>query len=188
MRASGVSYEECGKHFGLSRDIVWRHWRLHVSPEQKAELVCGPVQWAELVAKAASESVSLIDYLALVRSRLLKLFLAGTDAGELHHSSTIAGRLLEVLRFQGKITGELLQHVGAGTTITNNIAIMQSPEYARLQSTIISALSPFPDARRAVIEALRAQEPIVSSPLPVRQPAMLEVSRAFVEDAMVVAA
>jgi hypothetical protein len=177
MRAAGVAYADLGAKFGLTKDVVHRHWHGHVSDAVKSELVCGPVAREELARRAAAESMSLIDYLAWLRSKLLTLFAAGADAGERHNASAIAGRILELLQFQAKLNGELLQYTGHSTSVVNNIAIINSPEYARLQSTIISALGPFPQARAAVIAALRSAEADIDATVKSPQPILLEASR-----------
>ena len=171
MRASGVPYETLGAKFGLTKDMIWRHWRLHVSAETKSELICGPVQLAELAQRASAENLSLLDYLALIRSRLLALFTAGAEAGDKYGTSVVVGRLLQTLKFQARLSGELLEHAGHGVNVTTNVLVVNSPEFARLQTTVISALSGYPDARRAVVEALRGIETDQDAP---GQPLLLE--------------
>jgi hypothetical protein len=55
LRAGGASYDSIGSKFGLHRDAVWRHWRDHVSPERKAQLLTGPVQLHELAERAPNQ-------------------------------------------------------------------------------------------------------------------------------------
>jgi hypothetical protein len=138
--------------------MVRRHWQNHVAAEAKAEMLAGPVALAEIAKRAAAENLSIIDYVALLRNRLLALFSAGADAGEKHHCSAIAGRLIELLRFQAKLSGELLDYSKGGTTIVNNVAILNSPQWSQLQAVVLTALTNHPAARRAVIEALRGLE------------------------------
>jgi hypothetical protein len=156
LRAGGVGFEALAAKFGVHRDQVWRHWHKHVSDETKAQYLAGPVQLHELAERAAAEGLSLLDYLHVIRASLMALFSSSVEAKDAYRSSLVAGRLLECLREIGKLTGELV-HAGA-VTITQNTLVLNSPAFASLQATIIEALAPFPEARRAVVEALRTRE------------------------------
>ena len=63
----------------------------------------------------------------------------------------LAGRLHENFRDCGRLTGELQR--GPLLNIQNNVLI--NPDYARAIARIVSAVSPYPEAREAVIAALR---------------------------------
>jgi hypothetical protein len=88
-----------------------------------------------------------------------------------YDAASIAQRLLNTLEAIGRLTGQLR---AAGITINNSVAgtvnnqtlVMGSPEVVKVQSAIIRALAPFPEARACVIEALSALEPAaeVSAP------------------------
>jgi hypothetical protein len=168
--AAGRSLQSVGDEFGLSKDAVRRHWQNHVTPARRAELIAGPVQIAKLAQRAVEEDRSLLDYLSILRSELLRLFLSAKQRGLTYDAASIAQRLLNTLEAIGRLTGQLRQ---AGITI-NNVAgsvsnqtlVLNSPEVAKLQGTIIRALSPFPEARAAVIEALRDMDsaPAVTAP------------------------
>ena len=56
------------------------------------------------------------------------------------------------------ITGELGKIGNGGVNVVNNTLILNSPAFAQLQTVILSALGPFPDARVAVVAALRSIE------------------------------
>jgi len=52
----------------------------------------------------------------------------------------------------GKITGEVTELARTSISITNNSAVvMNSPIIVDLQTELLQALAPFPDARQAVI-------------------------------------
>src|SRR5262249_22920543 len=127
------------------------------SPERKAQLLAGPVQLHELAERAVAEGLSLLDYLSIVRSVLMSQLQAGAEAGDRHGTSATAGRLLQCLSI-GRITGELGRIGNASVTVTNNVMILNSPAFARLQSAILQALAPYADARLGVVEALRRLE------------------------------
>jgi hypothetical protein len=157
--AAGRSHQTVADEFGVSGDSVRRHWVKHVTGSRKAELIAGPLQIAQLAKKAAEEDRSLLDYLCILRSELMHLFLSAKERGLTFDAASIAQRLLSTLEAIGKLNGQLRQ---AGITInnvagniTNQTAILGSPEAARLQSTIIRALADEPSARAKVIAALR---------------------------------
>lgn len=153
LAASGASQEALGRRFGVSHDALQRHMSRHVSQERKAQLVAGPVKMRELVERAAELGMSLLDYLAIMRSTLVTQFLAASEANDRHGTAQLAGRLTEVLRLQAQVSGELTRTVAP---VTNNTLIMTSPIMADLQAMLITRLRPFPEARHAVMEGLRA--------------------------------
>ncbi len=167
LRAAGASYESLAKKFeGVSKDQIFRHWKKCVPAERKASLVAGPgVKIEELAEKAAESGLGLLDSFAHMRARLFASFDAACDAGDRSGQSMIAGRLMEVLREVGKLTGEIRQLAPGGVTINNNLAIMNSPAIAEMQAAIIRALAPYPEARAAVVAALRRHEGVTAPPL-----------------------
>jgi hypothetical protein len=147
----GASRESVAKRFQVSSDAAGRHLRNHVSPERRAQLLAGPLKLADLAEKAAEEGLALIDYLALVRSTLVAQFLTASETGDRNGTALIAGRLLRCLELTAQLTGELSR---TGATITNNLAIVNSPYVADLQSMLIRTLQPYPEARQAVLIGL----------------------------------
>jgi hypothetical protein len=58
LRAGGAGIDALAAKFGVSRDSVHRHWRLHVTAEMKANYLCGPAELATLAERAAIEGDS----------------------------------------------------------------------------------------------------------------------------------
>jgi hypothetical protein len=156
-RANGASLEALAAEFGLHRDQIWRHWTRHVSDEAKATFIAGPLKIAELKERAAAENLSLLDYMSIIRTTLIEQFCAASEAKAYNHTVNIAGRLIETLKEIGKLTGEVQRYTSTVNNVTN-IAVFSSPDFARLQSGLIEALAPYPDARSAVIRKLRDME------------------------------
>jgi hypothetical protein len=149
---AGVSLPAVGRKYGFSKDCAWRHKQNHLPSERRAALVAGgSMKLSELAEKANAENVSLIDYLSLVRSALLARFLAASEADDRQGTGLLASRLIECLRLQAQVTGEL-SNATAG--ITNNTLVLNSPFVADLQSMLLRTLAPFPEARDAVISGL----------------------------------
>lgn len=114
--------------------------------------------------------MSLLDYVSLLRSTLTHQFLAASEASDRQGTAMLSGRLIECLRMQAQLNGELTR---VGATITNNTLVMASPLMADLQAMIASRLRPYPDALRAVLEGLQELDaravqgvPALPRPLP----------------------
>jgi hypothetical protein len=168
--ASGKSERKVAAEFGLRRDSVRRHWQNHVSGARKAELIGGPVVIAKLAERAAEEDRSLLDYLSILRSELLHLFLAAKDRGLTFDAASIAQRLLNVLEAIGRLNGQLRQ-AGITVNVANSVnswptVVLNDPQIIKMQSAIIRALSPFPEARAAVVAALRDLDAQTPRPRP----------------------
>jgi hypothetical protein len=156
LRISGVGLSTVAAQFGISTDSVWRHMSHHVSEHDKAAYLAD-VPIAEMVARAADEGVSLLDFFKIVRGVLMQQFQLAAAVNDRHATASLAGRLNETLGLIGKLTGELLKL--APGTVTNNTAIfVNSPAFADLQSMLIRRLAIHPEALAAVIAGLRELE------------------------------
>jgi hypothetical protein len=159
LLASGASYRSVAAKFGFrSPPTVARHWRQHVTKEAKASYLGGAIKLHELAERAQAESMGLLDYLSIMRGQLMRMFQASSETGDVHGVNHTSGRLMEVLNMIAKLTGEIRVLSSGATMITNNIAVLNSPDFARVQSAILAALGPYPDARAAVINQLRLLE------------------------------
>lgn len=171
LLSGGAAFTAIARRFKVNKNAVARHFRRHISKERKALLVAGPVKIHELAAKAAEEGVTLLDYLAILRSTLTEQYLTACEAADRQGTSMLAGRLIETLRAIGQITGELTK---VTSTTTNNTLIMASPLMNDLQEMLIERLRPFPEAFRVVLEgldelnakALGNAPPALPAPLP----------------------
>jgi hypothetical protein len=163
--ASGRSLKSIGSEFGVSKDALSRHWK-RVSPTRKAELIAGPVELGRLAKRAAEEDRSLLEWLAIVRSEAFHLYQDARNRGLVLDASSILQRILNTLTKTGELTGQL-RNAGINITniaggVSNQTLVMGEPtaaEIIRRESAVIGALSKYPEARAAVIEALAAIEP-----------------------------
>lgn len=163
LLAGGASKRSVAEKFSLHPDSVWRHFTHHVTDERKAALIAGPVKLHELAERAASEGLSILDYLNLIRTSLLSQFAAASSAGDRHGAASLAGRLLETLREIGRFTGEIAK-VGAVHVVQN---FYTDPRFTELQATLIRTLARHPEARGDVISAFRQLEVDAASRAPV---------------------
>lgn len=157
LLVSGVGRRAIAKKFAVSADAVWRHGRLHVSEEQRTQLLAGPVKLRELADRAAEEGLSLLEYIAMTRSAVLRQFFAAGEAGDRQGVGLLAGRLAELFRLQGQFTGELTSALVSNTTV-NNFHFSTDPAFRQLMMDVAEALEPYPEARRAVFAKFAALE------------------------------
>jgi hypothetical protein len=152
-RVAGCSLDTIAAKYGISRDCVHRHMKNHVDDAARADYLAG-IPMKDLAAKAAEEGVSVLQYFSIIRGILMSQFQLAASVNDRNATATLAGRLTEVLRAIGSISGEMGNMAVNNLTI-NNVSIMNSPVFATLQANLLQALAPFPDARAAVVMALR---------------------------------
>jgi hypothetical protein len=155
-RIAGASLDTIAAKYNVSRDAIWRHMGKHVSEDLRAEYLAA-VPMKDLAAKAAAEGVSVLEYFSIIRATLMTQFQLAASVNDKHATATLAGRLTEVLRAIGHISGEMGSMAANSITI-NNVSIMNSPVFATLQANLLHALAPYPEARAAVVAALRQMD------------------------------
>jgi hypothetical protein len=152
LLAAGASIKGAARKFAIDHHALRRHWINHVSADSRAAYIAGAgATKDQLEAIVADESLALIDHYRIVRGGLYKGFGAASEVGDGNALALLAGRLHENLRDCGRLTGEL-QH-GPLLNVQNNVLV--SPDYSKVIARIVSAVAPYPDARAAVIAALR---------------------------------
>lgn len=170
-RAGGASFDALAAKFGVKRDAIRRHWNDHVTDEVRATYLAGPARLAELANTAASEGASVLDHFRAMRTMLMGHLVAMTEAGDARGAAIVSGALTSVLEKIGKVTGEIAALAPGNTYVTNNVAIVNSPAFAKVQAAILRALAPHSEARLAVVSALRELDNEVAAP----SPPMIEV-------------
>ena len=152
LLAAGASIKGTARKFAIDYHALRRHWIRHVSADARAAYIAGTgATKDQLEAIVADESLALIDHYRVVRGGLYKGFGAASEIGDCNALALLAGRLHENLRDCGRLTGELQQ--GPLLNVQNNVLV--SPDYAKAIAVIVSAVAPYPEARDAVIAALR---------------------------------
>jgi hypothetical protein len=115
--------------------------------------------------------LSILDYLHVVKNTLLSQLAVCRQAGDAFNVGALSGRLVELLRVMGKLTGDIVTTATGSVNITNNV-VMNSPHFAGVQAALLRALRPYPEARLAVISALRELDEdnaVSSSATPMKQ-------------------
>jgi hypothetical protein len=155
-RIAGVSLTNLAKKFSVGRDSIHRHMANHVSEDERAMYIAEtPIR--DLAEAAASEGCSVLEYLAVIRTALMGQFQLACAANDRNGSAILGGRLTEVLREIGKLTGEILRPP-AVQNVTNTVNFINSPIFADLQAMLIRRLAGHPDALAAVVDGLRELE------------------------------
>jgi hypothetical protein len=159
---AGVSLDNVAQKHNISRDSVFRHMKNHLDDSARANYLAA-IPMADLAAKAAEEGVSVLGFFSIIRATLMTQFQLAASLNDRHATATLAGRLTEVLRAIGSISGEMGSMAANNITI-NNHTVLNSPTFANIQISLLQALAPFPEARNAVVTALRAMDEAKAPP------------------------
>jgi hypothetical protein len=152
LLAAGASIKGTARKFAIDHHALRRHWINHVSAEARATYIAGAGATKDQLEEiVADESLALIDHYRIVRGSLYKGFGVASEVGDSNSLALLAGRLHENFRDCGRLTGELQR--GPLLNIQNNVLV--NPDYSRAIARIVSAVAPYPEAREAVIAALR---------------------------------
>ena len=155
--ARRVSVKVLARRYNVHADSIYRHRRHHVPANvmqdlrKKADM---PEQ--ELEKLRIEESGGLLEHLVVQRAKLYQLIDSCEDLGDFPHAIAAHTRVTANL----ELTGKLLDVFASHAPIHQNITI--SADYLRLRQLMLAALKPFPEARRAIVEALRS----VEAPMP----------------------
>jgi hypothetical protein len=120
----------------------------------------GPSQIAALAEKAIAENMS-VHYLTIARSKLMHQLSASAAAGDNPGVCRASMALLAVLQELGRMTGEISRAASLVTINNSNTSqtlVMADPILVKLQSGLLRALAPYPEARNAVIALLSELE------------------------------
>jgi hypothetical protein len=120
---------------------------------------------AELAEKAATEGVSVLQYFSIIRATLMTQFQLAASLNDRNGVAILAGRLTETLRAIGSISGEMGALANSTINIHGNVNVLNSPIFANLQANMLTALAPFPEARAAVVLALRKMDEENEAPM-----------------------
>jgi hypothetical protein len=156
--ADGARLRASARKHGVSYDCLWRHWRNHLSAEQKDRLRFGDAPAHKLKGMVAEEGISVLRDLNFTRKSLIDA-LTVAPAQDANARAVLAGRMHENARIRGSITGELAR----SPLVTQNTlnVFIDSPEFVTFQAALMDALAPYPAAREAVVaqfERLEAEE------------------------------
>jgi hypothetical protein len=152
LRLAGAGLGAIAAQFDISRDSVFRHMRDHVSEDDRAAMLADvPLQ--ELLARAADEGVSLLDFCKIIRATLMRQFQLAASVNDAKAAAALAGKLNETLRLIGTFTGEMLK-LSPSMTVNNTQVFINSPIFTDLQAMLVRKLEGHPEALARVVEGL----------------------------------
>ncbi len=136
------SYRDIARQFGLSKDAVARHKESHIAGllSKSTEL------------KAEVESTQGTQTLAEVRElkvKALEILAEAQGAGDLKTALMGIREARSCLELCMKAEGQIRD--------SPQITIINNPEWVELRTLIIGALEPYPEAREAVVHAIRGR-------------------------------
>jgi hypothetical protein len=150
--ARGVSVLALSRRYGITTDALYRHRKIHLSPQLKAKLLQGPDTAIDLDRLRETESQSLLANLVALRRRLFASFDYAEEMGDTHLLTRVSSQIHTNLEITGKLIGDL----GTGSTTINNVLIQ--PTYVHMRCELVKALAPYPEARAAVAAVLHTIE------------------------------
>jgi hypothetical protein len=134
----GTSRRAVSERFGIGASSVQRHKTKHLAPSLVQAMRSEP-----------SHAAGLLDRIEALIDRVERLVDAAEADGKPGLMLSGVKEMRALLELLGKATGELK---GEGTSITLNV--LTSEEWLRIQSAVVGAVAPYPDARAAVSTAL----------------------------------
>ncbi len=169
---TGESFRRISEDFGYSETALRRHLESHVIAavgDVKAIMERARIEAMEEakareleeikddVASTAKEGMAarletcatFLDQLQAVRDKAASLL----DQAEASDDLRAAGTFLRELREQIRLWAELEGKISNQPQIT----IINNPEWVELRTVIITALDPYPQAREAVVNAIRGR-------------------------------
>jgi transposase len=167
--ASGKSVRAIAKKFNVHEGVLYRHKKL-LPPQLKAAYLANFLKpGADLEKLKTEESEAFLQNIAQQRARLLMMQDKAIEDDNAQLVASLAGRILQSQEIVGKYLGELQQH--STKTVVN---MMLTPEYLSLRTAIVKALAPYPEAKRAVAQALYTMENNTAQQI--AAPKMIDVS------------
>lgn len=163
--ADGARLRAMGRKYSISYDALWRHWRRHLSVEQKDRLRFGDAPAHKLAGMVAEEGISVMRDLNFARKSIIES-LAAAPAQDGHARATLAGRLHENARIRGLISGELSKSPLVQINNNTQNVFTNDAGFVEFQGELIAALRGFPDARRAVLLVFERLEQSMSEDVP----------------------
>jgi len=152
--ARGGSRRSVGHSYGVSPDAVWRHWAKHVDDSVKGSLKADYLRPSATVAEILrEEEPALLERLAAYRAGAWHLYNLAVEAGDAKGLAPLLRELREIEQFIARQTGELRERTSQPVQ-----HVHLSPDWLRLQKTLLQVLRPFPEARAAVAAVLMNSE------------------------------
>lgn len=168
MELSGETYRQIAQDFGYSEYALRRHRENHLiidlgaikmakdvarkkalAEAHEKELEALKEKAADSMAAKLENAASFLDQLREVRRKAADLL----DRAEKSQDLKAAGVFIRELREQVRLWAELEGKLASQPQIT----IINNPEWIELRGMIIAALDPYPEAKEALVNAIRGR-------------------------------
>lgn len=133
----GEAFRNIAQHFGVSPYSLHRH-RTHIQDA---------IQQAS-AARAVEVGVSVLDRIRELNREARSLLEEARSKGRYAAAVQAIGAATRLLELEAKLLGELDERPSV------QVALVASPEWARLRAVVLEALAPYPEARAALVERL----------------------------------
>jgi hypothetical protein len=152
--AMGSSMQAIGRKFGYSAKAITRY-RDRMPQQLKAAIVAAALKPKEidLDRLRIDESEGILGNLAHQRARLLLCQDESMEVGAVEQVASLSRVIHQNIGLTGKYLGLFAQH-----HVSSQVNILLSEDYLRLRQALILALRPFPEARKAVADAMHKIE------------------------------
>lgn len=150
----GVAATTLANKFRLSHDAITRHAANHLTPTQRAALLtASEPSKIDLERLRRSESEGLLASLLAQRARLQQVIEMAVAAGDLAAATSAEKAMTQSLSLTARLLGQLVSISEHRST-----HLLTSADYVRMRHALTAALRPFPEAARAVAQALARLE------------------------------
>jgi hypothetical protein len=142
--------------FGTSPTALFRHKSDHLprllAQAERREVAAATtlqVQRATQEVAEAKQALDVIQQLKTINAVAMRTMANAHQSGDGDLALKAAAGVLRQLEFQSRLLGDL--------TDQPRVVLVSSPEWVAIRGALMAALAPFPEARIAVAEALRAR-------------------------------
>jgi len=157
--AMGIPMTQVARRYGHSHDAISRY-RNRMPQQLRAAIVGAALRPGidDLDKLRNDEAEGLLGNLAHQRARLLLMQDVCMEEGGVDQVARLSGVIHKNLEMVGRYLG-LFAHLNVNTQVN----VLLSEDYLRLRQALTLALQPFPEARRAVADALQRIEAEVAT-------------------------
>jgi hypothetical protein len=174
LLARGSPVAPLARRFGVAQRRLYNHRDRHITATFKASVKVGPFASEEQLRNICDgANASVLDQLRAMNAAVSTRWLEAFESGAHDRFLDLTVAVRKNLEVMAQLTREIAP--AANVKITNNVTLFQSPEYIQAVTSISDALLPFPEARRAVAQAMRA---LGHSAVPSEAPLLIEAKPA----------
>ena len=172
MEISGETYRVLSREFGYHVDALRRHKQSHLGQDvqdikaimdrarieaideaeaREREAVKGDIEARAKDSTAARLEVAKdhFDQLREIRDHAADLLDRAEGSDDLKTAAVFLRELRELVRLWAELDGKI--------SAAPQITLITSPEWVEVRSLVINALEPYPEAREAVVHAIRGR-------------------------------